>query len=173
VLPNPLHPAVVHLPIALTLLVPVFAAVALWTIHRGAAPLRAWGVTVALLAALAASAFVSLKTGEQQEDRVERVVGERPIETHEEAAEAFLVAAAAVLGVGLVGLVRGRVGTVARGVAAAGTLALVGAGWNVGRSGGELVYRHGAATAYLDAPAATADAGPVARESAGGERDEH
>jgi hypothetical protein len=38
---DPLRPAVVHLPIALTLLVPVFAVGALWAIRRGAVPARA------------------------------------------------------------------------------------------------------------------------------------
>ena len=50
--PQPLHPAVVHLPIALTVLVPIFAVGSLITIKRGARALRAWSVTAALLAAL-------------------------------------------------------------------------------------------------------------------------
>lgn len=147
-LPNPLHPAVVHMPIALTILLPFFAVGALWAIRRGARPLRAWGLAVALLGALVGSGWVALWSGQRQEDTVERVVTERVLEAHEEAAEAFLVAAAVVLGVGMIGLVRGRVGSAARGVATLGTLALVGAGWNVGHSGGELVYRYGAAAAY-------------------------
>jgi len=43
-LPNPLHPAVVHFPIVLALLLPIFAIGALWTIRRGARPRRAWGI---------------------------------------------------------------------------------------------------------------------------------
>ena len=47
-LPNPLHPAVVHLPIALTLLVPIFAIGALVAIRRGAKVVRAWSIAAAL-----------------------------------------------------------------------------------------------------------------------------
>lgn len=155
--PTPLHPAVVHLPIALTVLVPVFAIGALIAIRRGARPVRAWGITTALLALLSVSAWASLQTGEQQEDRVERIVPEAAMETHEESAELFLSLSLVVLGVAGVGLVRGRVGTVARAGAVVGTLALVVAGYRVGHSGGALVYQHGAASAY-SAPTATAAA---------------
>lgn len=147
-LPNPLHPAVVHLPIALTLLVPVFAVGTLIAIRRGARPLRAWGITTALLATLSLSAWVSLETGDDEEEKVEQVVPETALETHEEAAEAFLALSLVVLGIAGVGLLNGRVGSAARFVAAAGTLALVVAGYNVGHSGGLLVYEYGAASAY-------------------------
>lgn len=46
---------------------------------------------VGLATALAVSSWVAVETGEQQEDRVERVVGERPLHSHEEAAELFLL----------------------------------------------------------------------------------
>lgn len=147
-LPSPLHPAVVHLPIALTLLVPVFTVGTLIAIRRGARPLRAWGITTALLATLSLSAWVSLETGDDEEEKVEQVVPETALETHEEAAEAFLALLLVVLGIAGVGLLNGRVGSAARFVAAAGTLALVVAGYNVGHSGGLLVYEYAAASAY-------------------------
>lgn len=149
ILPDPLHPAVVHLPIALTLLVPLFAIGTLVAIRRGAHASRTWAVTVALLAALAGSAWASVETGEQADEQVEAVVADAPIETHEEAAEAFLAASAAVLGIALLGLARGRVGDSARWVAAAGTIVLMVMGWRVGHTGGALVYEHGAASAYV------------------------
>ncbi|HEX6535836.1 MAG TPA: DUF2231 domain-containing protein [Gemmatimonadaceae bacterium] len=151
-IPDPLHPAVVHFPIVLAILAPLFAVGALWMIRRGARPTRAWGLTTAVLAALVASAWVATETGEQQEDRVERVVGERPIHTHEEAAELFLYTAAGVLVIAGAGLLRGRAGRVARVAGTIGTIALVGVGWNVGHTGGALVYRYGAASAYTGAP---------------------
>ena len=152
-LPSPLHPLFVHLPIALTLLVPAFAVGALVAIRRGTTPRRAWGITVALLALLVGSSFAALKTGEREEEVVEDVVAESAIHGHEEAAEAFLLATGVVLLVGAAGLLNGRLGTVARGVATAGTLALVGAGWQVGHTGGTLAYREGAAGAYATAGA--------------------
>ena len=171
-LPDPLHPAVVHLPIALTLLVPAFAGGALWAIHKGARPLRSWGIAVALLATLSLSAWASLATGGDQEDRVEKVVPKAAIHTHEEAAEAFLILSFAVLGVAAVGLVSGKAGTLARGVATAGTLALVVSGWNVGHSGGQLVYKHGAASAYTNTGTSGVVAAPGDRESKGRDSDD-
>ena len=53
-----------------------------------------------------------------------------------------------VLGIAGVGLTRGRIGQTARVVGTVGALALVVAGWQVGHSGGSLVYQHGAASAY-------------------------
>ena len=153
-LPTPLHPAVVHLPIALTLLVPVFAVGSLIAIRRGARPTRAWALTIALLGALSLSAWVSLQTGGAEEERVEEVVPESAIEGHEEAAEAFLALSVLVLIVGAAGLLNGRVGSTARYAATAGTVALLIAGYRVGHSGGALVYQHGAAQAYVG-PAAT------------------
>lgn len=146
--PNPLHPAVVHLPVAIAVLVPIVAVTALVFIRRGARARTAWGVTVALLGALLLSGWVSLKTGEQQEERVEDVVAERSIHTHEEAAELFLVTTAAVLAISLAGLAGGKIGQAGRWVATLGTVGILGAGWNVGHTGGMLVYRDGAASAY-------------------------
>ena len=150
-LPSPLHPLFVHLPIALTLLLPVFAIGAIIAIRRGAPARRAWGITVALLGLLTVSGWLALKTGEREEEFVEDVVAESAIEGHEEAAEAFLLGSAVVLLLGAAGLLNGRPGSVARGFATAGTIALVGAGWQVGHSGGTLAYREGAATAYVTA----------------------
>jgi uncharacterized membrane protein len=148
-IPNPLHPAVVHLPIAFAVLLPLFAVGALWFIRRGSRPRSAWGVFVAMSAALVASAWVALQTGEQQEEHVEDIVSEASIHQHEEAADLFLAVSAGVLIVGVGGLVGGRIGQVGRWVAAAGTVAVLASGWNVGHSGGMLVYRDGAASAYV------------------------
>jgi uncharacterized membrane protein len=148
-LPNPLHPAVVHFPIVLAMLAPLVAAGALYAIRRGAAPLKAWGITTAVIAALVLSAWVATETGEDQEERVERVVAEQPINRHEEAAELFLYASAGVLALAVVGLARNRVGVIGRVAATIGTLALIGVGWNVGHTGGSLVYEYGAASAYV------------------------
>ena len=147
-LPSPLHPAVVHLPIAFAVLVPVFAVGALWAIRRGARPLRAWGIATAMFAALSLSAWLAVETGEQADEQVESVVPAAPIETHEEAAEAFLTLSVIVLGVAVVGLRTGRIGRAAECSAPSARVALLGAGWRVGHSGGALVYRYGAAAAY-------------------------
>jgi uncharacterized membrane protein len=154
-LPFPLHPVIVHMPIALTILVPAFAVGAIWAIKKGVRFRRAWSLAVGMLALLVFSGWIALQTGQNEEEKVEDVVGEQAIETHEEAAEAFLLASGIVLLIAGAGFVQGRSGVIARGVATVGTFTLVGMGYNVGHSGGNLVYREGAATAY------TTQAGPT------------
>ena len=147
-LPNPLHPAVVHFPVVLAFLLPIFAAYALWTIRRGGTARRAWAIPLGLSAALALSSWVAVETGEGQGEKVERVVSERPLETHEEAAELFLALSAGLFVVSAAGLLRGRIGTAARIAATVGAAGLVVAATRVGHTGGQLVYRYGAASAY-------------------------
>jgi len=168
-IPTPLHPAVVHLPIALTLLLPAFALGALWFIKRGSRPRGAWGVATALFAALSLSSWIAVETGEQQDERVERVVAEAPLESHEEAAEAFLLLTLGMLGVAMAGLAPGRVGSVARVAGAVGSVLLLGAGYRVGHTGGALVYQHGAAQAYVSGGAAGAGGSAVTRSDGGEE----
>lgn len=177
-LPEPLHPAIVHFPIVLAALLPIFAVGALWAIRRGAIPLRAWAIPVALAAGLAGSAWLAVETGEAQEDRVEAVVGEEVLHEHEEAGERFLVLSGVLLLVAAGGLFGGTPGTAARYVATLGSFLLVFAAIQVGEAGGELVYRHGAASAYASpagAPATDADGVvlPGARENEENEEDEH
>lgn len=156
-MPDPLHPAIVHFPIALAVLVPVFALLGIALIRAKLVPARSWALIVFLQALLVASSWLAVETGEEQEDRVERFVAERHIDAHEESAERFLL----IGGVGLLvlgaGLLPGTGGAVARIVGALVTLGGLAVGVSVGHSGGELVYVHGAAAAYVDA----AEASPV------------
>ncbi len=168
-IPSPLHPAIVHLPVALAVLLPLFAIGALIAIRRDVKPRGVWGLTVGLLFALSVSAWVAIETGEDQEERVERVVADAPLDTHEDAATAFLWLSVGLLAVAGVGLLPGRVGSSARFLATAGSLALLVAGYRVGHSGGELVYTHGAASAYVSGSAGSlsaADVGENANASA-------
>jgi uncharacterized membrane protein len=162
--PDPLHPAVVHFPIVLAVLLPLVALGALWAIRRGTSARAAWAVPLIVAGALAVSAWVAVQTGEADEDRVENVVSERVLHEHEEAAERFLVLSGVLFLVAAVGLAGGTLGTAGRVLATAGTLGLVWAGVEVGAAGGELVYRHGAAGAYTQ-PAADAGADRGAERS--------
>lgn len=147
-LPDPLHAAVIHMPIALAVLLPLFALGALVAIGRGATPRNAWGVTVALAAMLAASALIAKETGEDGEERVEQVVPDSALEAHEDAADRFVVVVLVVLAVSVIGLRRDQIGAAGRLVATVGTVAVLVTGYAVGKAGGELVYQHGAASAY-------------------------
>ncbi len=174
-LPNPLHPAVVHFPIVLMLFLPFLTAVVVWRLHDGARR-RTWGLVTLTAALLVASGVVAKETGEDQEERVERVLAsEQPLDAHHDAADVFLVGAWLLLGVSLVGFAGGVAGTSARLATLAGTLVVAWLGWRVGDLGGKLVYEHGAASAYVGAASSmdTAAHPPAASEGRDDERDEH
>jgi uncharacterized membrane protein len=148
VLPDPLHPAVVHLPIALAVLMPFVAVGVMAAISKGAAPARTWGVAVALQLLLVGFAWVAVETGEADEERVEKIVAGRHIEEHEEAAEWMLWAAAGGALLMALGLAPGRGGRIGRAAGVLASLAVLATAARTGHLGGELVYRHGAANAY-------------------------
>lgn len=150
-IPDPLHPAVVHLPLALALVTPLLAVVAALAIRLRFLPARSWAAVVLLQALLLGSGWLAHETGEEDEDRVEEVVGHEALERHEERAETFLWLAGLALVLTVPGLVgSGRLGDGARALAILALLATLVAGLRTGHAGGELVYRHGAADAHLD-----------------------
>jgi len=152
-LPDPLHPAVVHFPIVLALLLPFVALWALVAIRHTEKTRAVWIPVVVIGALLFGGALLAKETGEDQEERVERVVAERHLEEHEELAERMVIAsgvAFALLAAGLLPGVWGVVGRWASVVAAVVALVVV---IQVGETGGELVYEHGAASAYVSGSA--------------------
>jgi hypothetical protein len=159
------HPKVVHIPMALGVLMPLIAgglALAWW---RGWLPWRAWLVAVGLQAVLLASGVVALRTGEAEEDRVERIVSESLIEAHEEAAEVFVWGSGAVLAMMLAAAAfnQKRSGLPTAAVATLGTLVVLGLGYRTGQAGGSLVYEHGAAQVYTTSGPGDARTAPAPR----------
>ena len=144
----PIHPMVVHFPLVFAILFPVVALAVLWLLRDSPQTRRLWTIPVLLAGALAVSAFVAVRTGEAEEERVEAVVTESVLHQHEEAAEQFLWFAGVLFLAALVGLGRGRVGRVSRTLATIVSLGVAVAGIRVGAAGGELVYVEGAASAY-------------------------
>ena len=70
----PLHPALVHLPLGLAMVLPLVAfGVALAVLTRRL-PRAAFAVVVALQALLVGAGIVSMQLGERDEKRVEQVV---------------------------------------------------------------------------------------------------
>ncbi len=138
----PLHPAVVHLPLGLAAVTPLLAAGLAFAIWKGFLPRRAWVVVVVCQALLVSGAVVALRTGEAEEERVEKRITERAIEQHEELAEQFVWGAGVTLAISAAGLVLGT-GQVPVALMAAATFATVvtgGLGLRVGHAGGNLVH---------------------------------
>ena len=153
-LPDPLHPAIVHFPVVLATLLPLFAGGSLWAIRRGFEPRRAWFLPVLMAGALAVSAFVAVRTGQAQEDRVEDIVPRDALHDHEEAAERFLIFSGVLFVIAGLGLTRGRLASASRITATVGSALLVAAAIQVSHLGGHLVYRYNAGSAYTDDSAA-------------------
>jgi len=146
----PLHPKLVHLPIALAMLMPLVAAALLAAWRTQWLPRRVWVVAVALQAVLVISGVVAIRTGDGEAEKVEDVVGGAAIEVHEEAAEAFVWTAAGLLALALGAYFVPDERNAHRLAAAtiAGTLVVLFLGYRTGDAGGRLVYQRGAASVY-------------------------
>lgn len=161
------HPKVVHVPIALAVLMPLITGGILLAWWRHWLPSRAWVLVVALQAAMCASALVAMRTGEQEEDRVERVVAEHFIEAHEDAAKTFVGGSVAVLALMLIALAaqRRKAALPTALAATLGSVMVLALGYRAGDAGGDLVYRHGAANAHVDASSGQVPSVPERGES--------
>ena len=161
----PLHPAIVHLPLALAILMPLVASGFAWALWTGRIRPRAWLAVVAFQALLLGSGLVATRTGEAEEERVESVVQKSALHQHEELADQFVWAGGVTLVLaGLVLVVRRPIAArmLVSGVVVA-TIVVAALGLRVGHAGGQLVYVHGAASAYAE-PSAVPDAHREDRE---------
>jgi uncharacterized membrane protein len=149
-MPNlPLHPAIVHLPLGLALVLPLVAAGLTAAVWRRGLPRSAFALLVGMQAVLVASGAAALQLGARDAHRVEAAVGEAAVERHEDRAEAFLWTAGVVLALSAALLVVPARAAPALGAAVvAGTVAVAALGFVAGEAGGELVYLRGAAAVY-------------------------
>ena len=165
----PLHPAMVHIPLGLAFVIPLVALGLAWAVWSDRLPRRAWLVAVVLQAVLLGAALLALRTGEAEEGRVERIVGEAVLGQHEGAAKLFVFTVAATLFLTLAPLfLKGGALRSSLAVAAVASFIVAGMAARVGHAGGELVYVHGAASVYAPpgkaVPPGERPAVPAARE---------
>lgn len=104
-LPDPLHPAIVHFTVALAIILPLMIVLALVLIHKGASIKWAWIPVATLAAMMFVGTLVAKNTGEDEEDKVEEVVSRKVIHDHEEDAELFTILSGILLAVSIVGFV--------------------------------------------------------------------
>lgn len=151
------HPKLVHLPIALGLLMPLISGALLLAWWRRWLPSSSWSIVLGLQILLLGSGLLAKQTGETEEDRVEQVVSKSVIHEHEEAAEAFVLGSGVVLLVmaGAFAAAKSKAGLPLAAVSVLGSLVVLGLDYRCGQAGGELVYKHGAAQAYLSDPGPT------------------
>jgi len=142
-LPDPLHPAIVHFPIVLLLLGAPLALASLF--------LRKWHLpllTAAVLTLGAAGAMVATWTGEEEAEVAGELSGggENTLDAHEEWGERARNAGLVAAVLAIISAALGRRPVAGRALGAAAALAAVAAAFSVaqaGHYGGEVVYKHG------------------------------
>ena len=142
-LPNPLHPAIVHFPIAL-ILIGALLAVAAMLIRRWQLP---WLATVFLVMG-ALGAYGAARTGGQQAEMVGEISepAERILDQHQEWGERTRNIAIAAAILALISASLARFPKTARGLGVAAAMVAGAAAYSVaetGHYGGLLVYKHG------------------------------
>lgn len=148
----PFHPQVVHIPLALSVLLPFLSGVIALGWWQGWLARRTWFIATALHAVMTLSAFVAMQTGEAEEERVERVLSHDHIEEHEEAAEHFLYVSvlALLLSIGAAVSQSERKALTLAGATVLTAFVCGALAIEAGEEGGKLVYQHGAGKAYTD-----------------------
>lgn len=147
----PVHPLIVHFPIVLTFILPILIVVFAYMIKINKATPKSWLIIIGLQLAVVITGYISLETGETEEHTVEKVVAKSIIHEHEEAAEIFVgsTVLALVLSIGAF-FIRKEIGFPVKLGIAALTLVSCYLAYRTGLLGGELVYKHGAASAYTE-----------------------
>jgi len=151
-----LHPFIVHLPLGLAMLAPLLVLLLAVLDGKGKLTPSAWLAVLLVHVLLTAGSLAALRSGEAEEELVERAVPGAALHQHEEAAELFLWS-------GVAGLVLATVMVLPLGpglrrvvpfLLLGLSLVTLALGLRTGKAGGELVYRHQAAAARagLDIP---------------------
>ncbi len=147
----PWHPAIVHLPLSLAVLIPLLGGT-LWWVARKDDQLAGWVFRLPLGAQIMAlvTAIISQRTGDADHSRVKEVVDIAIIHAHEEAGEMFTIACGVVLAIWFASAAarEAKVARTAALIAIVAGLVAGGLGLRAGHLGGELVYTHGAAEAW-------------------------
>lgn len=140
-LPSPLHPAVVHIPIGLAVVMPLMSFIVAFGIRKGWFRVRTWTLILLLQLILVSSAFVAVETGEQQEDSTPLAVAQEKIDVHEDYGHWMLIAAAITFLLMFAGLhPKRRVAEKLQWLSIAASLVVLFLAFQTGHSGGQLVY---------------------------------
>ena len=146
-----LHPKLVHLPLALSMLMPLLGGAIALSWWRGWLPRRVWAITLLLHMTLTLSAFAAMQSGEDEQNIAEKVVSGELIRAHEDSASALLWLSVVALFAALIATIAEDERTALR--FAAGTVIIsLGVAFfavETGGLGGDLVYKHGAARAFI------------------------
>jgi|GEM_PF-669794 len=148
----PFHPQIVHLPLALSVILPLMALAVTVCIRKQKFTSHVWILVACLQVLTTGSGYLAMETGEDDEQAVGKLIGKPLVHAHEEKAEMFVAFSVAASAVAIATVV---VKTSAQFYLMLVTILLMlgqsALGWRVGRSGGELIYVHKAANAHVPA----------------------
>jgi uncharacterized membrane protein len=146
---TPLHPQIVHFPIALIFILPILILVFAYLIRRNKLPANGWLIIIGLQLATTISGYIALETGETDEKIVQKVVSKKLIHAHEEKAEIFvgLTVLALVVSISAYFIQKHFQLYLQLGVFFL-TITAAYLAYQTAQLGGELVYQHGASGAY-------------------------
>ena len=166
------HPAIVHVPLGLAVVMPLLAGALTWAVWRGRLPRSALAIVAALQLVIVVAGFVAVRLGHADARQARQVATAEAVEDHEEAAETFWWASVVVLVAAAAGLVvPARRAPALGALVTAGALAVAALGVSAGAKGGELVFRHGAGVLHAAGPGAAG--GPAGPDQAGGGPEDH
>jgi len=149
----PYHPLVVHFPIALSVILPPLIVAFAYLIKTNRMNPVSWLIIISLQIMTVATSYMAMETGESEEETVERVVSKKLIHEHEEAAEIFVGSTVIVLVLSIaVFFIRKDLGFIIKMIIALISVLSIFLSYRTGKLGGELVYKHGGASAYLEEP---------------------
>lgn len=150
----PFHPTIAHLPLVVSLLLPVLVLIFALMIKSHKMSASAWLIIVGLQVFVTGSGYLALESGEVEEHAVAKVLDKKLIHEHEEAAEIFVGSTVLALVLGIVAFfIRKEFQFQVELAVAVVSLVSAYLAYNAGKLGGALVYKHGAASAYeVEAP---------------------
>lgn len=145
---SPQHPMFVHFPLALIWISLLLAVLIIVGIKKWNWQKSVWGLLVVLYGVQVMTTYISMKLGENEEDKVEKIVGENNFEAHEEAAEQFMFFTLFLFALSFAPLFFKKQETAWVSLVLIANLLGAFISIGVGHSGGKLVYRYNAASAY-------------------------
>ncbi len=145
----PLHPFIVHFPVALAFILPVLALVVAVMIKKRKFPMESWFLIIGLQVLVTGFGYIALETGETEEVEVSKVLDKSLINKHEEAAEIFVGSTVIILALSVaLAFLREDLQSWLQYAVVALSLISCGLAYKAGVLGAELVYRYGATAAY-------------------------
>jgi uncharacterized membrane protein len=147
----PFHPVIVHFPIALSFVLPPLIVAFAYFIKTNRMNPVSWLIIISLQLMVVVTGYVAMESGEDEEETVERVVSKKLIHEHEEAAEIFVGSTVISLVLSIaVFFIRKDLGFIIKVIIASISALSIFLAYRTGKLGGELVYKHGAASSYSE-----------------------